>query len=222
MGVKVREKVKGSKVYWLFIDHAGKRKAKRVGDKKAADLAAPKIRAKLAEGDTSALEPAVKVPTFAEYAERWLTGVAAVRCHASSVEQYRHRLKVRVLPYVGSLSLSAITRERIKALVADMVKRGNLKSEDRLSSPRTVQAAMQTVVAILNSAVEDGLIPSNPAVRWGRVVRQDQHQVEEIEVFTPDELTRLLAATESGYPDAYPVPSPHGDAAGGGDGPAVG
>jgi integrase len=46
MGVKVREKVKGSRVWWLFIDHGGKRKAKCVGDKKAAELAATKIRAK--------------------------------------------------------------------------------------------------------------------------------------------------------------------------------
>jgi hypothetical protein len=109
-----------------------------------------------------------------------------------------------VLPYVGPLPLTAITRERVKGLVADMVKRGNLKSEDRQSAPRTVQAAMQTVVAILDSAVEDGLLPSNPAARWGRVVRQDQQQVEEIEVFTPDELTRLLGATERDCPDYYP------------------
>jgi integrase len=205
MGVKVREKVKGSKVYWLFIDHASKRRAKRVGDKKAAELAATQIRAKLAEGDISALSPApALVPTFAEYAEQWLCSVAAVRCQASSVEQYRHRLTMRVLPHIGALPLSAITRERVKGLVADIVKLGNLKSEGRPSSPRTVQGAMQTVVAILSSAVEDGIIPSNPALRWGRVVRQDQQQVEEIEVFTPDELTRLLATTEAQYPDHYP------------------
>jgi integrase len=57
MGVRVREKVKGSKVYWLFINHHGRRKAKRVGDKKAAELAATKIRAKLAEGDRGYRNP---------------------------------------------------------------------------------------------------------------------------------------------------------------------
>ena len=60
--------------------------------------------------------------------------------------------------------------------IADMVKRGNLKSKDRQSAPRTVQAAMQTVVAILNSAVEDGLLPSNPAARRGRCARDVRRQ----------------------------------------------
>ena len=36
MGVKVREKPKGSGVYWVFINHNGKRKSKKIGtDKKA-------------------------------------------------------------------------------------------------------------------------------------------------------------------------------------------
>ena len=52
MGVRVREKVKGSGVWWLIIDHNGKRKTKRVGvgkaGKKAADLAAVQLQARLA------------------------------------------------------------------------------------------------------------------------------------------------------------------------------
>ena len=39
MGVRVREKVKGSGEWWIFIDHQGKRKAKKVGrDKRLAEL----------------------------------------------------------------------------------------------------------------------------------------------------------------------------------------
>ena len=40
MGVKVRERPKGSGVYWVFIDHQGKRKAKKVGTKRDADALA--------------------------------------------------------------------------------------------------------------------------------------------------------------------------------------
>jgi integrase len=205
MGVKVREKVKGSKVYWLFIDHASKRKAKRVGDKKAAELAATMIRAKLAEGDLTALAPAPPPePTFAEYSDRWLSGVAALRCQASSLEQYRNRLRLRLLPALGSLPLTAITRERVKALVAEQYRSGSRRTKGASIAPQTVSAFMMTLVAILNSALEDGLIPSNPAARWGRVVRLMQTQVDEIEVFTPEELTRLLAVAEVNYPDVYP------------------
>ena len=74
MGVKVREKVKGSGEWWVFINHQGRRRAKRVGvgksGKKAAELAALKISARLVGGDTgplnppSAPTPAPAVPTF--------------------------------------------------------------------------------------------------------------------------------------------------------------
>ena len=62
MGVKVREKVKGSGEWWVFINHQGRRKAKRVGvgrsGKKAAELAALKISARLAGGRYRPARPA--------------------------------------------------------------------------------------------------------------------------------------------------------------------
>lgn len=57
MGVTIRER-KGA--WWIFINHQGSRKAKRVGvgapAKKAAQYAAQQIRARLALGQ-SALDP---------------------------------------------------------------------------------------------------------------------------------------------------------------------
>ncbi len=40
MGVKVREKPRGSGVCWIFISHKGYRKSRRVGDRKVAEMAA--------------------------------------------------------------------------------------------------------------------------------------------------------------------------------------
>jgi hypothetical protein len=34
LGVKVRERPKGSGIWWLFINHQGKRKAKKIGRNK--------------------------------------------------------------------------------------------------------------------------------------------------------------------------------------------
>jgi integrase len=206
MGVKVRER-KGA--WWLFVDHQGRRKAKRLGvgktGKKSAELAAIRIQARLAEGgDLTVLDPPALVPTLKGYAERWLDGVAALRCQTSTVDLYRRRLTNRLLPALGALPLTAITRERIKALVADQFRAGSLRTEGQSISPKTLRAVMSTLIAVLNSAVEDGLIPSNPAARLGRVVRSEQAEVEEVEAFTPAELTRLLEVTERDHPDAYP------------------
>ncbi len=38
MGVTVREKVKGSGVWWVFISHQGKRKSKKIGRDKTLAL----------------------------------------------------------------------------------------------------------------------------------------------------------------------------------------
>src|SRR2546422_5076227 len=57
VGVKVKE-WKGA--WWVFVDHQGRRKAKRAGPgsrgKKLAEAAATKIAAKLLDGDTSRSE----------------------------------------------------------------------------------------------------------------------------------------------------------------------
>ena len=48
MGVKVRQKTKGKgQPYWVFINHKGKRKSLKVGDKRAAEQLASQIREKI-------------------------------------------------------------------------------------------------------------------------------------------------------------------------------
>ena len=52
MSVKVREKNKGSGVWWLFVNHNGKRKSKQVGKDKVAAMRLAKIlEGRLAAGD---------------------------------------------------------------------------------------------------------------------------------------------------------------------------
>lgn len=52
MSVKVREKPKGSGIYYIFINHKGRRKSKRIKtNKKTADEIAEKINARLVLGE---------------------------------------------------------------------------------------------------------------------------------------------------------------------------
>src|SRR5262245_28709455 len=115
MGVKVREKVKGSGEWWLFINHKGLRKAKRVGTgkpgKKAAELAATQIAAKLASGDQSALDDArPRAVTFQEYAEGWLKTHANQLCKFSTARIYEANLRRHVFPLLGSKPLATVNR----------------------------------------------------------------------------------------------------------------
>lgn len=59
--------------------------------------------------------------------------------------------------------------------------------------------------AILSTAEEDGLIPTNPARRMGKHLPQTgAEEAHEVEVFTRPELHRLLEVAERDWPESYP------------------
>ena len=91
MGVKVREKKKSSGIWWIFIDHQGRRKAKKIGkDKKVAEKIAKKVEAKLALGDMGLVEnKTVTAATFEEYANTWKTLTVPATCKPSTTSDYR-------------------------------------------------------------------------------------------------------------------------------------
>jgi len=67
MGVKVREKVKGSGVWWVFISDKGERSFKQVGSEKAARKVADIIQARLKLGQDAVPKEKPAAPTLAEY-----------------------------------------------------------------------------------------------------------------------------------------------------------
>ena len=77
MGVKVREEPRGSGVWFLFINHKGKRFAKKVGaDKRVANQIAKEVERQLATGDLGLLKDEPTTPTFAIYAAGYLKKAA--------------------------------------------------------------------------------------------------------------------------------------------------
>ena len=76
MGVAVREKVRGSGEWWIFIKHNGKRKSKKIGSKALAKEIAKKIEARLVLGDMDLDEKPEneesRIPAFKAYSALWL------------------------------------------------------------------------------------------------------------------------------------------------------
>jgi integrase len=101
MGVKVREKPLGSGIFWVFINHQGKRKSKKIGtDKKQAHEIAEKIKAKLVLGELNIEKTEAPCPAFKEYAELWLS--LPHDWKEATGEQYKHNLNKHVYPVLGS------------------------------------------------------------------------------------------------------------------------
>jgi len=100
MGVKVRERPKGSGVFWIFIDHNNRRKAKKIGtDEKLANEVAEKIQARLTLGDLDLLNEAENsTPDFEEYANCWLEDYIKPLRRNTTYERYGDLLKRYVYP----------------------------------------------------------------------------------------------------------------------------
>ena len=157
MGVTVRQKVKGKgEPWWVFIAHNNKRTSRMIGDKKAAEDVASKIRAKLELGEfdferEKKEEP--KVPPFKEYADSWITTIAPATCRESTVVSYDVLLRLHILPVFGTLRLNEINRGKLKDFFAGKILEGYAKS--------SVVHMKNAISGILTKAVDDEVIPTN-------------------------------------------------------------
>jgi len=156
MAVKVKERNPGE--WWLYIDYNGKRRAKKIGTKAAAEKARQQIEAKLTLGELGILEPkkAEKPePTFAEYRKTWLEQAPAHR-KQSTIDYYLDYHKRYILPRFGTLRLTEITKARVLSMISELKDQGLAKN--------TVRLAVASLRTVLSMAVEDELIPKNPAL----------------------------------------------------------
>jgi len=192
MGVTIRKR--GGKWY-VFVNYHGQRKAKCVGpSRQIAEQVRRQLEAKLALGDLGFLADKPTI-TFREYAERWLK-TDAKRSKDSTVNFYRDYQGRYVLPVFGATKLDGISREAIKAFMADLSTRG--------LSRNTIRLAVASLRVVLSSAVEDGLITMNPAFRLGRFM-ESQKREHEAQAMEPGEVERFLADAKQNGPFEYYV-----------------
>jgi integrase len=124
MAVKVKQH-KGK--WWVFIDHRGKRKAKKVGSKEAAEAVAKRIEATLTLGDFSILEEKPLRP-FGPAFRVWLNLYATVHCKPSTVAGYETAFRVYLEPRFANTNVGELTRGQVQRLIADMQAAGKSRS----------------------------------------------------------------------------------------------
>lgn len=152
MAVRVREKPKGSGVWWIFINHQGIRKSKKIGtDEKIARAAAEKIKARLTLGDLNIEQVNAKCPTLKEYAEMWLS--LPHERKESTTENYKRYLRDHFYPQIGNMRVDKIGRKDLKLLFDKIAMKGVA-----LSSCRTIKIPLS---GVLDHAVESELIEVN-------------------------------------------------------------
>jgi integrase len=197
MGVKVRQRPQGSGIWWIFIDHQGIRKAKKIGkDKGFAKEVAKKIEAKLTLGDMNLLTNDRKSPTFGDYAKTWIAVTVPATCKASTERDYKYILANHVLPEFGKVLVTKINRLMVKQFLMKKVNDGYSSS--------TVTHIKNVIGGVFNLAVDDEVIPANPSHRLGKVMRTRRLGAA-IDPLTRDELSILLKSFKTHFPRHYPL-----------------
>jgi len=190
VGVKIRF-WKGA--WWIVVHHGGRRKTKRIGDRETAERVARAIREKLAKGDLD-LTSTSDTETFRAYATTWL-GTMKGTLKASTVAFYEGHLERHVFPALGIRQVASLRRSDCREFVTRCRAKG-LKVT-------TVRGIARTLSTILTQAVEDELLPANPALRLGKYLRTADEPEPEVSPFTRDEAALLVATARVRFPDWY-------------------
>lgn len=211
MGVKIKERPPGSGVWWLYIDHNGIRKAKKIGkDKRIATAAAKKIEAKLALGDLGFLEPEEKkTPTLSQYIDGWEDGsyfnpgwfnkVAKLSLKNSTRKGYRQVIDCYLIPTFGAVHLEELTPRIIFDYIYKLIADKGLRSG-------TVRNVKNCLSAILRHASsQDGFIETNPAHGVTVPRPEDERPSREPDPFTWEEREYLEMAFKEHFPRYYPM-----------------
>jgi integrase len=190
MGVRVREKVEGSGVWWVFVSQNRVRQSKCVGDRKAANAVASELRKRMSEG-TFKLAP--KGRMFETVAEEWLEQVAELRgIRPTTYENYRSGTLQHLIPYFGAKPLGEITTSMIEVFISTKRKPGgSTRNKDKALSRSSLRPLLVTLRMILQKAVKSGEIDTHPMAKLDRMPRAVG---ENVDPFTTDELRAILGA----------------------------
>ncbi len=191
MSVKVRKR---NNAWWVFVTYHGRRKAKKVGTREAAEKVKRQIEARLALGDFGFLDER-KEPTFAQYAEQWLKQHAEISCKPSTVARYRDILRLYLLPTFGTARLGQITRTMVKMFLSKMATGGRL-------SRSSLRLMLCTLGGIFSHAIDDELVANNPAAKLGKFTKTGKPN-RQATALTRPEANRLLQAAKEYCPQHY-------------------
>jgi integrase len=126
--------------------------------------------------------------TFAEYATEWIEsyqGRTSRGLREGTRDDYRSTLERDAIPFFGRMRLVEIEPRDVKRYGAHVAGRG--------VSPNTVRLAVAPVKALLATAVEEGLLRSNPSAGV-RIVQASEPDLDggQVKALTEGELRALL------------------------------
>src|ERR671921_1060217 len=121
--------------------------------------------------------------TVGEHLQSWLTDTARYQVSEGTYERYERTCRNHLVPFFGRLRLRDLTPAHLRGFKARKIEEG--------LNPNTVGVMQGVLSTALNQAVDDGLVPSNPASRVKKAVKREQAPMRSL---SQEEASRLLGA----------------------------
>ena len=191
----VRKRVLPSgEVRWQvdYKDGQGKRRSKQFRTKREADACDTKVRGELAAGVHVADFAAVTVQEAGDF---WLQRATREGLEASTVRQYRQHLKHHILPELGALKLSKLTKPTVEEF------------RDKLLQTRSralTRKVLTSLKGILSEAQRRGLTLQNVAA--GTKVTIAKRHEERVEIPPKDEIRAIINKAGELWPATSALP----------------
>jgi integrase len=141
------------------------------------------MEAEIVRGDW--IDPNAGRVSFGNYAETWVEERPGLR--AKTIELYRYLLRRHLAPTLGPMAVADISEQRVRAWRKSRLDAG--------ASPITVAKAYRLLKAVLNTAVDDGLVRRNPC----RVKGAGQEKSPERQVLSMRDVGALADAIDQRY-----------------------
>jgi integrase len=178
-----------------------------VGHERQAEEALEKIEAHIAACRTPSVIAKGSMMTLRVWAKKWLDAR-----DTETMKDDKGRLDNHILPVLGDLPLSELRPRHIRDFIDALKKKkklGNLKKNgkrvecDELIAPRTVLHVYGTLRAMLNDAVADELIPTNPCILKDELPeKKDKDRTwRRTAVFARDEVQAIISAPSNKVPN---------------------
>ena len=130
--------------------------------------------------------------TTQELLTEWLENYEKERVKPRTYSRYQGILVTHIIPALGDIEISELSRRRIQEFLTQKKKDGNVKNGESLSATST-----NLMLTVLNMAFEYAfdmeLVEENPCVRLKRVPEDSK----KVEAFTKDEQRKLEAQIDS-------------------------
>jgi len=186
----VRQKTKGrGQPWWVFVSHNGKRRSKKVGDRKAALAIARQIEEKLAAGSFQ-IQPQKQIPTFKEVSDRYFKLLEGAEMAPKTLSRYDGILRNHIIPKFGNREITNITRADIADFLSEARKEGYAVSD--------IELRLTVLNGTFNRALSEGLIDGLPTVNIKKEIRLKRKSPEP-NPLTFDESEKILTTIEKHF-----------------------